>query len=102
MGAAGAGMVLQLLWQPEETVKDDIQIFVNLSVGYADYAPAARSQICVSTAIICLLFVGTVRCAIDFDDNPRERARKIRHIRSDRMLAAEMHSVHCATADSRP
>jgi hypothetical protein len=95
-------MVPRFLRQPEKTVKNIAQVLIYVSVRHPDYAPAPRSQIGVATVIMFLLFVGTVCGAIHFDDDPRKRTREIRHIRSDRMLAAEMHSINRATANSGP
>jgi hypothetical protein len=41
-----------------------------------------------------------MRRAVHFDDDTSERASEIGDVRSDRMLAAKIHSIDCTSADA--
>ena len=79
-----------------------VHVFVDVGVAHADDRPALLFEIFGAARVIRQLIRCGVRGAIDFDDELRGYAGKVRDVGTDGMLAAKASVVHGALADVAP
>jgi hypothetical protein len=85
----------------KDQIKHRSKRTIDVLVGDPQSSPTPCTQECVPAGVTPALCVATMRGAINFHDQSRANAGKIRDVRSNGMLSAKSHAID-AVSQSRP